>query len=323
MEGSGREDRDLDGLQEKLVEMKLTYSSALLELDRLTAEREGMRELQKATLGLLEDVEAERERSHDVQLALLNILEDVEEERNKVESTKAQLESVNQELEAFSYSVSHDLRAPLRAISGFSQAVLDDYLPILDDEGKKYLKLIQENAAHMGLLIDELLDFSRLGRHPLRMIDVNIEEIARIVFDELMAQEPARHVELVIHPLPPARGDASMLRQVMFNLFSNAFKFTRTRKDAVIEVGFIPGAEGGSYFVKDNGVGFDMMYVNRIFSVFQRLHPATEFEGTGVGLAIVKRIIDRHGGRVWAEGYVDLGATFYFTLPEVDRDGGR
>lgn len=284
------------------------------ELERLYAEREGMRNLHRATLNLLEDVDEERSKYYDAQSALLNLLEDAEEERSRVESTKARLESVNNELEAFSYSVSHDLRAPLRAIRGLSQAVMEDQSDRLDETGWRYLALIRDNAIKMERLIDDILDFSRLNRQAMRSSEVDLTGIAGSVFAELYALEEERVITFIAGKAPPATGDEVMLRQVLTNLISNAIKFTRSREEAVIEFGFDPG-RGGSYYVRDNGAGFESQYADRLFVVFQRLHPASEYEGSGVGLALVQRIIGRHGGRVWAEGEKGKGAAFYFTLP--------
>ena len=284
-------------------------------LEDFDEDRRNSKLIQTATLNLMEDMNEERNKLGDTQRALLNMLEDIEVERIKVEGAKALLESTNKELEAFSYSVSHDLRAPLRAISGFSQAVMEDYAPRLDDEGKRYLGLIQENAHRMGRLIDDLLTFSRLGRQQMTESEIDMDALAKSVFDELIAQEPSRKIEFTMHSIPQVYGDASMVRQVLANLLSNAIKFTRTREKAFIEFGHLPEIGEGVYYVKDNGVGFDMQYVGKLFGVFQRLHSISEFEGTGVGLALVNRIITRHGGRAWAEGKVNQGATLYFTLP--------
>lgn len=311
----GRADPSM--MRVRLEALEEAYRAALQKLAGFEAEREDLRSLQKATLNLLEDVDEERKKSFETQRALLNMLEDIEEERAKVEHTKSVLESVNRELEAFSYSVSHDLRAPLRAISGFSQAVIEDYSPLLDDEGKRYLGLIQENANRMGRLIDDLLTFSRLGRQNISESEIDLTNLALSTFNELFAQERGRRIKFTAHPVPPAYCDAGMVRQVMINLLSNAIKFTRTREEAIIEFGFEPGTEG-SYYIRDNGVGFDMEYLDKLFGVFQRLHSVSEFEGTGVGLALVNRIITRHGGRIWAEGQVDGGAMFHFTLPRME-----
>lgn len=274
-----------------------------------------LEDFQRATINILEDMDAERSKLGETQLALMNMLEDIEAERFKAEQAKALLESVNKELEAFTYSVSHDLRAPLRAISGFSQAVIEDCAPRLDDEGRRYLGLIQENAHRMGRLIDDLLTFSRLGRQQMTKSEIDMSALAKSVFEELAAREPGRKFNFLLHPVPPAFGDGPMIRQVLVNLFSNAVKFTRTRAEASIEFGYRPELDCGAYYVRDNGVGFDMKYSNKLFGVFQRLHSVAEFEGTGVGLALVFRIITRHGGKAWAEGIVDRGATVYFTLP--------
>jgi len=235
-------------------------------------------------------------------------------EQRVIERT-AQLQAANQELEAFSYSISHDLKAPLRAIDGFSQVVLEDYTEKLDDEGRRYLNIIRSNTQKMGQLIDDLLVFSRLGRQVLRDLSIDMGKLAKAVSEELKLAVPERKLKFTINTLIPAQGDQAMIRQVLINLLSNAVKFTRPKETPMIEVG--GGREGNEniYYVKDNGVGFDMQYVGKLFGVFQRLHSAAEFEGTGVGLAIVQRIIHRHGGRVWADGKVGEGATFYFSLP--------
>ncbi len=232
-----------------------------------------------------------------------------------VEQRTAELEAAYKELEGFSYSVSHDLRTPLRAIDGFSRVLLEEHRQQLDEEGRRLLGVVREGTSRMSHLIDDMLAFSRMGRVHMSMEDVDMEALIRAVHEEILAASPGRDVRLDVGPLPPARGDRAMLRQVLANLLGNAFKFTRTRTPALIEIrGIADGAEH-QYQVKDNGVGFDMRYADKLFGVFQRLHPATEFEGTGIGLALVKRIVARHGGRVWAEGRPDEGATFHFALP--------
>ncbi|MDD5248997.1 MAG: ATP-binding protein [Rhodocyclaceae bacterium] len=233
----------------------------------------------------------------------------------RIEDRTAALEQANRELEAFAYSVSHDLRAPLRAIDGFSHILLDDYAGALDDEGKRLLNLVRANTARMGQLIDDMLSFSRMARREMAAMTIDMTQLAREVAAELQAATAGRVLRFDIAPLPPARGDRDMLRQVLVNLLSNAVKFTRPRAEAAIEVGGAVAAEGGIYFVKDNGVGFDMAYADKLFGVFERLHPQQEFEGTGIGLALVKRIVARHGGRVWAEGKEGEGAVFHFSLP--------
>jgi signal transduction histidine kinase len=224
------------------------------------------------------------------------------------------LAAVNKELEAFAYSVSHDLRAPLRAMDGFSRILLDDYALLLPLDAQRYLDMIGDNAQRMGALIEDLLTFSRLGRQELRKQTVSPKELVRQVLEELQTEEGERQVEIVVGDLSPCRADPTLLRQVYANLLSNALKFTRGREGARIEVGCLQKAAEVVYFVRDNGVGFDMRYAGKLFGVFQRLHSEKEYEGTGVGLAIVQRIIHRHGGRVWAEAEVDQGATFCFAL---------
>jgi light-regulated signal transduction histidine kinase (bacteriophytochrome) len=285
-------------------------------LEDLEEERRSSQLIQKAAVNLLEDMYEEQRKLTDTQRALMNILEDIELERNEAEHAKSLLETVNKELEAFSYSVSHDLRAPLRAISGFAEAIMEDYAPRLDDEGKRYITLIRQNAHQMGQLIDDLLNFSRLGRQQMTESRIDMTVLAKAVFDELAGVIPERKLVIRIGSVPPARGDIVLVRQVLVNLLSNAIKFTGSKTRAFIEFGYLPDSDGGAYYVKDNGVGFDMQYADKLFGVFQRLHAVTEFEGTGVGLALVHRIITRHGGRVWAEGAVDKGAIFYFTLPK-------
>ena len=226
----------------------------------------------------------------------------------------AELETANKELEAFSYSVSHDLRAPLRAINGFSEMVLEDYGGLLPEKGKHFLQVIQQDGLRMGNLIDDLLAFSRLGRERLRPQLVDTEQLVRRTLEELSAETEGREVELRIGPLPACQGDPALLKQVWVNLLCNALKYSRGRKPAVVEVGCAGEAGEQVYFVRDNGAGFDMQYDDKLFGVLQRLHNSDEFEGTGVGLAIVQRIIHRHGGRIWAKAEVDRGATFYFTL---------
>jgi PAS domain S-box-containing protein len=235
---------------------------------------------------------------------------------DRVIQRTAELESANKELEAFSYSVSHDLRAPLRAIDGFSQAVVEDFGPQLPEEGRHHLATIRAGAQKMGALIDDLLTFSRLSRLPLNKRSVNTNRIVRETLEELGFPKEERRIEMRIEELPPSLGDAALLKQLWLNLLSNALKYTGPRNPAIIEVGCIQknGQGENVFFVRDNGTGFDMRYADKLFGVFQRLHRAEEFEGTGVGLAIVQRIVHRHGGRVWPEAAVDKGATFYFTL---------
>jgi signal transduction histidine kinase len=218
------------------------------------------------------------------------------------------------ELESFSYSVSHDLRVPLRAIDGFSRILLEEYDEKLDDEGKRLLGVVRNNTVRMAQLIDDILAFSRLGRKEMATQDVNMLEMVTAIAADLASTWDGRDVKLEIGSLPIAHCDAAMLRQVWVNLLNNAVKFTRHEPTTVIGVGAYTEGDETVYYVKDNGVGFDMQYAEKLFGVFQRLHGPAEFEGTGIGLAIVKRIITRHGGRVWAQGRLNEGATVYFTL---------
>ena len=269
----------------------------------------------------------------------------------RVQRRTTALEAANKELEAFSYSVSHDLRAPLRAIDGYGRILVEDYANRLDAEGRRVLAVISSETQRMGRLIDELLAFSRLSQQPLNYETVFHPALVRRALDDLLAAQPGRRIEWTVGNLPATQGDPALLRQVWVNLLSNAVKYTKTRNPAVIEVGVksevlsVKNEAGGgqnptplitddcslitdhrsliTYFVRDNGVGFDMQYSGKLFGVFQRLHTESEFEGTGVGLALVQRIIHRHGGRVWAEGKVNQGATFYFTLPMIAMNNAR
>ncbi|HVS07618.1 MAG TPA: ATP-binding protein [Candidatus Dormibacteraeota bacterium] len=227
-----------------------------------------------------------------------------------------QLEAANHELEAFSYTISHDLRAPLRAISGFTAILSEEYADAMPAEARGYLKRVKDSGAHMGQLVDDLLAFSRLGRQAMRTQSVSIRGIVDRSLEQLAPALEGRQVEVVIGELPDAECDAALLEQVFVNLLSNAFKYSRKNEQARVEVGVLQTnpTEGPTYFVRDNGAGFDMEYAGKLFGVFQRMHRSEDFEGTGVGLAIVQRIVERHGGRVWAEAKVDAGATFYFTL---------
>ena len=260
-----------------------------------------------ARLVLINDVTA-RKRAEN-QIRQLNL-----ELEERVHRRTAELEAANKELEAFSYSVSHDLRSPLRTVDGFSQAVLEDYGMHLPDEGRRYLQTIRDGAQRMGVLIDDLLSFSRLSRLPLHRQTVDMKRIVRETLDELNSEKQERKIDINIGDLPKGYGDPALLKQVWLNLISNALKYTRQRETATIRIGCKDENGTGTYFVSDNGTGFDMQYAHKLFGVFQRLHRTDEFEGTGVGLAIVQRVIHRHGGQVWVEAALGEGATFYFTL---------
>jgi signal transduction histidine kinase len=233
----------------------------------------------------------------------------------RVRRRTAQLEAANQELEAFSYSVSHDLRAPLRAVDGFTRILEEDHGSRLDEEGRHLAGMIRQQAARMGQLIDDLLTFARVGRVEAQPSDIDMTALARNVFDECVAGATHRQIRLQLGPLLPARGDPRLIRQVLVNLLSNAVKYTGPRPAAEIELGSRVEGNQNVYWVKDNGVGFNQKNAGKLFGIFQRLHSEEEFEGTGVGLALVRRIVGKHGGRVWAEGTPQEGAVFYFTLP--------
>ena len=240
----------------------------------------------------------------------------------ETEASAARLAESNRELEAFSYSVSHDLRAPLRALDGFSRILLERHAAGMPQEAQRYLHMVRDNAVQMGRLVDDLLRFSRLGRQPLETRIVATADMVRQVLDHLAGERKDRQVKVSVGDLPPCQADPALLRQVFTNLIENAFKFTRRREVAEVEVGSREVCGERAYFVRDNGAGFDMRYAHKLFGVFQRLHRADEFEGTGVGLAIVQRIVHRHGGRVWAEAEVDRGATFHFTLERGSSHDG-
>jgi light-regulated signal transduction histidine kinase (bacteriophytochrome) len=235
---------------------------------------------------------------------------------HRVAEQTAQLRDANQQLEAFSYSIAHDLKAPLRAISGFSTMLVEDYGPKLDGEALRCVRTIESSVNGMRQLIDDLLEFSRHGFKEMVLSGIDMSELVSSVLEELRRATPERHIEWRLQPLHPVHGDRAMIRQVWVNLLSNAIKFSGRTGNAWVEVGCSDtGERQNTYYVKDNGAGFDMKHAEKMFGIFQRLHSAKEFEGTGVGLSIVQRVVQRHGGRIWAEGKVNEGATFHFTLP--------
>lgn len=321
----------LDDFGSERVRLNDTQRAVLNILEDSTGEKTRLEETQRAILNILDDSAEEKARLADMQRAALNILEDFDAEKNKVEQTNREmareiaerkkaeeaLEVANKELEAFSYSVSHDLRAPLRSIDGFSQALLEDYTERLDEQGRDYLHRVRAASQRMAQLIDDMLKLSRVTRAELSREEVDLSALAQEIAVELRRAQPGREVEFTVASGLRVHGDPKLLRIVIENLLGNAWKFTGKRSGARIEFGMTHRDGKPAYFVRDNGVGFDMAYAGKLFGAFQRLHDSREFPGTGIGLATVQRVIHKHGGRVWAEGEVEKGATFYFTLPKA------
>lgn len=278
-----------------------SFNTMLVEIERRTAE------IEASNQKLAEEI-IERKRNEDEVVRLNAELED------RVRERTAQLENANQELEAFCYSVSHDLRAPLRAIDGFSQALIEDLPEIISEEGRRYLQRIRSSTQRMGQLIEDLLNLSRVSRGTLEHLPVNLSEIAKQVTLDLRQREPQRNVEISIWDGMAAEGDARLLRVMFENLIGNAWKFTSRTENPRIEIGVMRDVGKTVFFVRDNGAGFDMAYADKLFGAFQRLHAASDFQGTGIGLATVQRIVHRHGGRIWADARVGAGAVFFFTL---------
>ena len=232
-----------------------------------------------------------------------------------VQTRTRQLEAANKELESFSYSVSHDLRAPLRAIDGFSKMILESYNDKLDSTGVRWLEVVRKNSQQMGQLIDDLLQFSRTGRREVSPVSIDMSAMFGSIYNELTADLTGRKINFILEDMPKVNVDHALIKQVIVNLLSNAIKFTKNRDAAEIKVGSYKDNNEIVFYIKDNGAGFDMKYKDKLFGVFQRLHRTEEFEGTGVGLALIQRIIVKHKGKVWAESTEGEGATFYFTLP--------
>jgi len=311
----------LSGIIIQVTETAKTHETTLAMNEALMRGSLRQHELTEAANSANTQLRAEIGQRQLAEDALGHLNETLEQ---RVSERTERLESANQELATFSYSVSHDLRAPLRQVMGFVQLLLQDAGPLLSENSVNYLATISRSARRMGVLIDDLLAFSRLGQTALKKADVNLDELARETAGDFRAEATQRNIAWKIHPLPAVRGDAALLRMVLVNLFSNAVKFTGARAEAKIEIGCAsPGSDGETViFIRDNGAGFDPQYAGKLFGVFQRLHSEEEFEGTGIGLANVQRIIHRHGGRVWAEGKPDAGATFYFSIPKQIVEGG-
>jgi signal transduction histidine kinase len=300
-------------------------------LDDVIAEGQQLKDTQLALLNILEDSTADRLTAEAAVKASLNILEDLsdaqaeirtfnEELEARVEQRMAELVLANKNLESFTYSVAHDLRSPLRALSGYSEALLEDYGDLLDETGRWYAERIQAGTVRMGVLIDDLLLLARVSRAEMSLGPVDLSAEVAAIAGELRAREPGRQVRFAIHDGVWVTADRTLIRTVVQNLVENAWKFTAKRDGATIEFGTTDAEDGGvCCYVRDDGAGFDPTFKAKLFQPFQRLHAVTEFPGTGIGLASVQRIVERHGGRVWAEGAVGRGATFYFTLNAEER----
>jgi signal transduction histidine kinase len=316
-----------DSLEEK-ERSEATQRAIINVLDDFSREREGMEEAQRALFNILDDFQGEKERLEESQRAMINLLDDFDVERQKTEAANKELQeafeslrrakesadAANRELEAFSYSVSHDLRTPLQSIDGFSLALLEDYGHLLDERGSDYLKRVRNATQRMEQLISDLLRLSRLSRGALNIARLDISELAAGVAAELQRAQPRRRVTFRIEEGIKVTGDPDLLKVALENLLGNAMKFTAKKDDALIEFGEVEVGGERACFVRDNGAGFDMAYVGKLFGTFQRLHPEKEFSGTGIGLSLVQRIVHRHNGKIWGEGAVGQGATFYFTL---------
>lgn len=286
-----------------------------VRLRQLRLKQEKLNEELQSRAGQMEaEIIQRAQQLQEANKGLRSAQEELIQRNTQLEAVIAELETVNAELDAFAYSVAHDLRAPLRAIDGYSRIVLEDESLAAAQETKDYLARINRNIRTMDRLIDDLLTFSHLGRQPLDLRKIAPEDVVHQALQDLRKEQDGREVELTIGLLPAVEADPTLLKAVYVNLIGNALKYTRPRPVARIEIGTEPNSNPVVYFVHDNGVGFEMQYVDKLFKVFQRLHRPADFEGTGIGLAIVRRIVERHGGRVWAESVVNDGATFYFTL---------
>ena len=295
----------------------MTQKFKVKSMEDLIAEKSNLENYQKALLNILEDYNDEKEILRANQNALLNILEDYLEEQVKVKNANEELLLSNSELEAFAYTVSHDLRSPVRAINGFTSIIRKRYSEKFDEEGKELLDIIVNETIRMGQLIDNLLKFARLGKHEIKKTLTDMTSLAQDSVNKVisLSQHKCKAV-ITVNNLPSAYCDRSLIQEVYLNLISNAIKFSTPVSRPFIEIGYSSVNDKGYYYVKDNGVGFDMQYYKKLFGVFQRLHNAEEFEGTGIGLAVVRRIVVRHGGKVFAESGINKGATFYFSLRE-------
>ena len=311
---------DFQGAQVRVVgrdEVAALATSFNQMAARVAGSQRALEDRTREVTAVNDSLARELDERHRVELEVRRLNEELE---RRVHERTLELATANGELEAFSYSVAHDLRAPLRAMDGFSRILAEEWAPTLAPDAQRLIGRVRANATQMGALVDDLLNFSRLGRQALKRGPVAPDALVREAMVVLHAETEDRRVELSVGPLPACRADRSLLKQVFVNLLENALKFTRKRDVARLEVGGLTVGGECAYFVRDNGVGFDMRYAGKLFGVFQRQHRMEEYEGTGVGLAIVQRIVHRHGGRVWAEAAVDAGATIFFTLGEGRPD---
>ena len=289
----------------------------------ISASKQTEAELQKAHRLLESRVEERtaelkirKDEAEMLNRAMINVLEDLKQSNLGLKAAKNSLRTTNKELESFSYSISHDLRAPLRHLTAFSELLQKNNQMNLDDKSRRHLSFISESAVRMGQLIDGLLTFSRAGRTDLHKIPLDLDALVKSVINSFSSDTQERQILWDIVSLPQVNADPVLLQAVLTNLFSNALKFTQPRDEVKIKMGYTESEKENVFFVRDNGVGFDMKYAEKLFGVFQRLHSMEQFEGTGIGLANVRRIIERHGGRTWAESVLNEGATFYFSLPK-------
>jgi len=304
--------RALTGSSDEIGTLSLAFNDMLQQIEEQTAT------LQRAEAAVRE-VNADLERHVMERTEKLTIANaELANAESTLRDRAVALEAANSELESFSYSVSHDLRSPLRAIDGYARIFEEDYKATLDDEGRRLLSVIRSEARRMGILIDDLLAFSQLGRKSLNLRAVDLGRMAGEIVSEKRRRYPNKEINFVAGDMPKALADSGAIRHVVFNLIANAVRYAKRDQPVHIEVGGRTDGDRNLYWVSDRGIGFDMRYAEKIFGVFQRLHSNAEIEGTGVGLAIVQRIVERHGGRVWAESEIGKGSTFFFTLPLVE-----